>query len=236
MTKRIRSNPATLPTPPAPAAAPTSTRRMYHGVRRVPKIRYEKIDADFNALLKEIDNLETEIVGIEDILKTAKRPALVEHSGGKKTIPIMPIEAKSYKNQLTEKRSELKLKKTELQTKGYVFQNASSKNAKSTKEKVRRIYERRRLASKGVRKMDDIKAIVNQVVNVLTTNNDVRIGVLKANAIDDGRKFYSEFQKLLRNEVKDPNIKAMIVASSKVKTGLSNMIREKYGWVKIIKK
>ena len=195
------------------------------------KGRYSEIESEFTKSFRKCEVLEREI----EILETNIKERTVEipsDKPGEKSIEvaITSIQLPMYTKLLAEKTLELKLTKAKLKQKGHVLRTVSGRIVKSTNTKIKNINNRLKLSREGRRKIDAIKIAVSQIVAELELSNDSRIAALKIYALKDGRKFYSEFQKLLRKEVTDANVKGMITYSSPVRTQLTLMVRTLFGW------
>lgn len=201
-------------------------------IRKVSNKRYAIIESDFDKIFKKCEKLEVEIALLETNLREKLKVVPSGKPGETVTAPIKAIELPRYRKLLAEKKADLKFARKEMANKGRVFGIASSKNAQSARLKVKRFNERSRLSRAGMKHFEEIKEVVSQIISTLKENNDPRLTSLVVLALNDGRKFYSEFQKLLRAEVKSVNYKGMIAASSPLRTELSNMIRTSFGWSK----
>jgi len=201
-------------------------------VRRTSSKRYAKIESGFNESFEHRQKLLNKKTELEPIISKKLIEIPAEKTGGVvKIIRLNAFQLAGYRTQLAETKSDLKIAEKDMKSKGLVYSSASMRNAASAKNKVKQFNERSRLAKKAVENFDDISQLVNKKVSELSKKRDPRIAELKMNAKQNGRKFYNDFQRLLRTDIKDANVKAMIAASSPVKTELSNMIRRSFGWV-----
>lgn len=202
-------------------------------VRRISNKHYNKIESTFNKSFSQCEKLEGEINELELLIN--KREILIpsDKASGTPTIKrLNPFQISGYKKQLHEKRAMLKYAKLAMKSSGSAYKAANTRNSISAKSRIKNFNERMRLSRKALRSIEEIKTFVNQIVTRLTNCKDARITSLKAEAISNGRKFYTDFQKLLRNEIFDSNVKGMISASASVRTQLANMVRSSFGWVK----
>jgi hypothetical protein len=202
-------------------------------VRKVSTKAFGKIENAFNETMLKCLAGELEIERLVKEIQSKARVVSVDQKTGKETtVKLNQFELSLRKKQLAEKNTEVKVLNIKLNNTGSSLKNASSRSAEAARLKSKRINSNIRLSRKAIQNIDKIKEVVSTFIKSLQKTNDVNVSALRALATTNGRKFYSDAQKLLRNAQFQAEIKEMIAASAPVRTELSNMIRTSFGWTR----
>jgi len=204
-------------------------------VRKVSDKRYSAIRAQFIKSYALAQSLENEVATLERIIKERRiveGPDPAIKNDKEKVIHLKSFELPYYKKQLAEKKAGLKFAKKNLQRESRVLGAASSQSVQATKEKLRIYNKREQLAREAVKNISEIQTHINKAVANLSKKKDIRIQSLKATALNDGRKFSSDFQKLIRQEITDERYRSMISASPIVRSQLARTVRKSFGYSK----
>jgi hypothetical protein len=200
-------------------------------VRRVATKVFGKIENSFNDITSKYMNVEETIKRLENEVQTRQRIVSIDGKTGKVTsAKLNQFELALRRKQLAEKKTEVKLLKMKLNSTGSSLKSASSRSAEAARMQSKRINSKIRLSKQAARNIDKIKDVVNTYIQSLRTTKDGTVLSLEKLAMKDGRKFYSEAQKLLRKAPLQPEVKDMIAASAPVRTQLATMIRKSFGW------
>jgi hypothetical protein len=215
--------PTTSPVAVASAAKPEV-------IRKTSTKAFGKIENNFNNVATKYMNVEKDIKTLETEVDKRERVVSVDPKSKEEvTVRLNSYEVALRRKMLAEKKTELKVLKGKFNSVGSGLKAASSKSEAAAKQRSRNITIKIRLSRQAVKDIDKIKDVVNTFVESLRNQNDVRIATLQALATaKNGKKFYANAQKLLRNADFQADIKAMIAASAPVRTELSNMVRKSF--------
>jgi hypothetical protein len=205
-------------------------------IRKVSTRAFGKIENNFTNLTAKLMAVESDIRRLGTEIETREKVIAVnQKSGEKSSVRLSNYEVSLRRKQLAEQQTERKVLKGKVDSIGGNLITASGRSEAAAKQRSKNITIKVRLSKEAVKEIDKIKDVVNTFVESLRKTNDVRISTLQALATTNGKKFYADAQKLLRNADFQKNIKAMIAASSPVRTELSNMVREQFGWKRKVK-
>lgn len=204
-------------------------------IRSVSKKRYTKVQNTYNSALEAYNQCKDTIASLKQI--TTSRQTVVKADKAKGLIndlitELRPAQLVGKQKELVDAVADLRRLTVKLSKAGTVYKSVSRNSKTATKHKIAGFDERRQLASEALGSLDFLKGQVSGLFVHLGKAKHKDLAPLKELATARGLKFHQAFIKVLRKELKDPKVRAMVLASPKAQGELSRMVRRSFGYVK----
>lgn len=195
--------------------------------RKMSDKRFKELEKKFNKQMDICQNLSDKIDSYRQVLRDGEIITKTEKDGTEIKRKISSFELAGYRKALDESRAKLKYEEKALTSIGKRYAEASRKNAKAAKEKIKSFTVHVKLVNMARTNSEKLVDATMTLVSNLESKQDPRFLALKETLTKSPASFNSALYKIVKTDLINEEYLKMLSASASIRAQISRDVVKK---------